>query len=152
MMSNTEKRASRPQTPTQQRTTQDTDQSPSGQPGRNDVDSRPFQTQNEEQEEEFDPTEDLPGYDWEALEGRYHAEMEACRKTQEEHMEEWNNLMNVMPSLLYNQFVIKRDNEMSSSFRYGQTPAMSRRPIAHSNGKFGSVLLLATCVIDNTLA
>jgi hypothetical protein len=63
---------------------------------REDADDQSLQLENEELEEEFDPAEDLLEYDWEHLEERYHVDMEACQKTQEEHMEEWSQLMNVL--------------------------------------------------------
>ncbi|KAF2201755.1 hypothetical protein GQ43DRAFT_440280 [Delitschia confertaspora ATCC 74209] len=53
-------------------------------------------TQREETpvEEEFDPDEGLEEFDWEDLELRYHQAMKECEHQQEEHVQEWESLMN----------------------------------------------------------
>jgi hypothetical protein len=53
-------------------------------------------TEEQSEYEETDPAEKIVDFDWEDLEVRYHDAMKTCHAEEEQLMEEWANLMDVL--------------------------------------------------------
>lgn len=76
--------------------TKETEQPPTSQAGDTDhAADRRHQTPNVDDEEGFDPADDLPGYDWGELEQRFGEAMAKCDAEFASHEEEWAGLVQV---------------------------------------------------------
>ncbi len=126
-----------PQTPNRPKpkrvNTDETERPASAQQERDGSDYHAGSEQNaSDDDEEPDPATPIADFDWNDLHQRYHDAISNCSREEDELMQEWTNLMEVL--LCYFARNMKVNLTKLSSSAFGRTQGMSTKRIARSEG------------------